>query len=368
MSALEQSRLFTGLLGNELQALEQTVQLRGFKAGQQVFREGDPGDGFYVVQFGLVSISAAVHEQDRRVLSRIGPGDFFGEMALLDSEARSATAVAEQDTQAFFIARTDLIRLLEASPRLGLILMREFSRRMREINRQYIREVIQAERLTLVGRFARTIVHDFKNPLNVISLASELACMEATTAEDRKAAQKRIYRQVVRLTSMMHELLEFTRGSASRMVLAAMDYGHYIRSLAPELKQDLADREVTLAMENEPPSVKVQLAPQRINHLFFNLFNNAVDAMAGRPGGKILLRFSANASEVTTEVEDSGPGIAPEMATRLFEPFATFGKAHGTGLGLSICKKIVEDHGGRIVAKAEPGRGAIFSFTFPVCK
>jgi two-component system sensor kinase FixL len=66
-------------------------------------------------------------------------------------------------------------------------------------------------------------------------------------------------------------------------------------------------------------------------------------------------------------VEDTGHGIAPEIAQSLFKPFATHGKTHGTGLGLTICKRIVEDHGGKIWAAAgEPGKGATFSFTLPL--
>jgi signal transduction histidine kinase len=83
-------------------------------------------------------------------------------------------------------------------------------------------------------------------------------------------------------------------------------------------------------------------------------------------GGKILLRFRSDGTNVVTEIEDSGPGIAPEVVDSMFEAFVTHGKAHGTGLGLSICKRIVEDHQGHISARNEPGRGAIFAFTLPV--
>jgi signal transduction histidine kinase len=73
-------------------------------------------------------------------------------------------------------------------------------------------------------------------------------------------------------------------------------------------------------------------------------------------------------SEIVTEIEDTGPGIAPEIIERLFEPFATHGKEHGTGLGLSICKRIIEEHRGWIVTRNEPGRGAIFTFGLPLPK
>jgi len=85
-------------------------------------------------------------------------------------------------------------------------------------------------------------------------------------------------------------------------------------------------------------------------------------------GGVIFLRFESRAGEIVTEIEDTGAGIAPEVAGNLFQPFTTHGKTHGTGLGLSICKKIIEDHGGKIAVRSEAGRGAIFSFTLPLVK
>jgi signal transduction histidine kinase len=83
-------------------------------------------------------------------------------------------------------------------------------------------------------------------------------------------------------------------------------------------------------------------------------------------GGRIVLRFRSTPDAIVTELEDTGPGIPPQIASQLFEAFVTYGKAHGTGLGLSICKKIIEDHRGWINARTEPGRGAIFEFGLPL--
>jgi two-component system, NtrC family, sensor histidine kinase HydH len=82
-------------------------------------------------------------------------------------------------------------------------------------------------------------------------------------------------------------------------------------------------------------------------------------------GGTIRLRFSETNAAVMMEIEDSGPGISPEIAESLFEPFATFGKAKGTGLGLYIARRVVEEHRGTISARNGTGRGAIFSITLP---
>jgi signal transduction histidine kinase len=364
MVALEENRLLAGLAAEEYSFLNRAAQVRRLDAGQVVFKEGDDGDGIYFVGAGVIQISALVGNNERRALTRIQPGDFFGEMAVLDNEPRSATAVAEEDVTLFFVPSRDMLDMLARSPRMAVNLVRDFSLRMREFNRRYVQEVLQAERLTLVGRFARSIVHDFKNPLNIIGISAEMAAMDNANMEMRQSAKNRIRKQVDRLSNMINELLEFSRGSQASAVLAETNYRTFVRGLLDELRAEVAVKNVTLDCENDPPEATLLLDPARLTHVFYNLAHNAVDAMAP-DGGKIIFRFKATPNEVVTEIEDTGKGIAPEIAGRLFEAFATFGKAQGTGLGLSICKRIVQDHGGHIHAFSPPNRGAVFAFSLP---
>lgn len=363
MVALEASKLFGVLGAEERQCLRSIVETRKFEKGESIFSEGDPGDGMYVVGQGRVQISAVVGRQEHTVLSHLGPGEFFGEMAVLDGEPRSASATAEEATELAFIPRGGLLSLLGRSPELALSLVREFSQRLREFDRQYIQEILQYERLSLVGRFARSIVHDFKNPLAIIGLAAELGASEGASGQMRQVAKERIRRQVERLSNMINELLEFTRGSQTASVLAMMDFQAYVLELVEEIRPEVAEKSVALITETQPPSVRLLMDPRRLTHVFYNLIHNAVDAMPG--GGKITLRFALNDTAVITEVADSGPGIDPQIADRLFEPFATYGKSKGTGLGLSICQRIIHDHGGQITARNEPGQGAVFTFSLP---
>ena len=136
--------------------------------------------------------------------------------------------------------------------------------------------------------------------------------------------------------------------------------------LAGDLRAEAELKSARIEMESAPPPLPVRFDSRRLSRVFYNLVHNATDAMLN--GGTIFLRFQANDREIITEIEDTGSGVAPEVADKLFQPFTTHGKEHGTGLGLSICKKIVEDHGGRIAARSEPGRGAIFLFSLPVTK
>jgi signal transduction histidine kinase len=255
--------------------------------------------------------------------------------------------------------------MVERSPALALELLREISQRLRDFNQRYVQEILQTERLAIVGRFARSIVHDLKNPLNVIGLTAEMSSMPQTSTEIRQKASATIHKQVGRISDMISEILDFTQGSQSEFVLAQSDYDVFIRQLLEELRPEVEVRGSQLEVE-EVPKVRVRLDPKRLRRVFHNLLHNATDAMP--QGGKITIHFSADQNEVVTGIEDAGPGIAPEIAGKLFQVFATFGKAHGTGLGLSICKKIIEDHRGRIWATNQPGRGALFSFALPLAK
>jgi signal transduction histidine kinase len=364
MVALESTRLFSGLSAADNELLKSSALIRNFSHDGVIFKEGDPGDGMYVIGDGGVQISALVGQGERKPLAHLTPGDYFGEMAVIDNEPRSASATAEGFTSIYYLPRELVLQLLERSPILAVRLIQEFSHRMREFNKRFVDEALQAERLTLVGRFARSIVHDFKNPLNVIGLAAEMAGMERSTPALRASAAGRIRKQVDRLSNMINELLEFTRGAQNPIVLAQTHYGKFVEGVLEELRPESGEKHVEIICEGSP-DVELLLDPQRLTHVFFNLVHNAVDAMMP-DGGKIFIRFFQRPDEFVTEIEDTGKGIAPEIAPRLFEAFATYGKSNGTGLGLSICRKIINDHKGHIEAQTHPGRGAVFSFGLPM--
>lgn len=357
----------SGLLFGVVPLPSNTGRVRRFKAGEVLFSAGEPGDGFYVIERGQVQIAAPVGEGEPRILATLGVGDSVGEMAVLDDAPRSATASALIDTEARHMSRGELLELLDKQPGVALNLVREFSNRVRLLNAKYVEEIVRAERLAIIGRFARTIVHDFKNPLAVIGLAAELACSEHTSPPLRMKAQNRIAQQVEQMTNMLNELIEFTKPSGQEPKLRPLDFSRYMSPLAEEMQQELVDRRVKVVLENPPPALEVRIDSRRLSRLFHNLLNNAVDEMP--EGGTIFLRFLPGEKELRIDVEDTGRGIAPEIAATLFEPFATHGKAHGTGLGLTICQRIVADHGGRIWAEpSQPGKGATLSFTLPLTR
>jgi len=359
---LETIPLFRHLNRTELQALRMITQERLFGPGQEIFQEGAPADGVYFVKSGLVEISA--NKGERRVLSRLGPGEIFGEMAVIEHRPRSATASAAVASEVYYLPRGEMLTFIEHSPGLAFALLRQISNRLRDFNQLHVQEMVQAESLAVIGRFAQGIVHDLKNPLSIISLSAETFDMPGANPELRAKATQRIRRQVQRVSDMVSDILIFTQGTRNDSDLKPRDYRAFVQDLIGDLRAEAELKDAKIEMESLPPSVPVRFDPRRLNRVFFNLVHNATDVMLN--GGAIFIRFSVTDKEMVTAVEDTGPGIAPEMARKLFQPFATHGKSHGTGLGLSICKKIVEDHGGTISVRSEARRGAVFSFTLPL--
>jgi signal transduction histidine kinase len=366
MVELETVELFRGLNRKELSDLRAISREKHFAAGSQIFREGDHGDGLYVIKNGSVQIAHVVGTEVRHVFSQLGPGEIFGEMAVIEDQPRSATALAATGVELYFIPRDEMRTLLQHSPGLAFNTLRMVSRRLREFNRLHLRELVQTESLAVIGRFAQGIVHDLKNPLSIIGLSSEIFDLPSVSPDVRAKAQTRIKKQVERINDMVSDILIFTEAKRKDSGMKSADYRAFVLDLIDDLRAEAGLKSAQIELQNEPPAVRVALDPRRLSRIFYNLVHNATDVMLN--SGKIFFRFHNDEKEIITEIEDTGPGIAPEIAGKLFQAFVTFGKSHGTGLGLSICKKIVEDHKGRIWVRNEPNRGAVFCFALPLVK
>jgi len=346
-----------------LDLLKRKSRRRSFRKGQVIFREGESSDALYVIERGIVEISALIGPRERRVLTIFGPGDYFGEIALIDSKPRSATATAKADTVLCCVSREKVWRTFEKNPRLLVTMMHGFSHRMREFDRRYLQELFQHERLALVGRFAQSIVHDFHSPLTNIGFAADLVANRDATQREKTMGHAIIRRQVERMTGMIGEVLDFTRSSRSRVVLTRTNFPHFIEEMVAELRPECSQKSIAIELKTSPPRIRIPLDRHRLAHVFSNLVRNAIDFMPR--GGRIMLSFVLSERDLIVKVEDTGPGISPDVSAHLFEPFFTHGKSHGTGLGLSICKRIVEDHKGWISASNKRGGGAVFTFSLP---
>ena len=132
---LARGPLFARLAPADLDRLAALFRRRRYRAGEPVFREGDPGTALYVVETGEVKVLLGGSEGKEVVLSLLGSGEFFGELALLDGEPRSADAVATAATEVLVLPREDFLRFLGEVPAVAINMLAALSRRFRRTDR-----------------------------------------------------------------------------------------------------------------------------------------------------------------------------------------------------------------------------------------
>jgi signal transduction histidine kinase len=222
-------------------------------------------------------------------------------------------------------------------------------------------ELIRAERLSVVGRMAASIIHDLKNPMTAIQGYASLLGRDDIEPEARQRFSKIITRSVDTFVEMTQEILDYSRGGGALQRSRVLVDG-FVKDLCVFMEREFSERGLDLRCELEYTG-PVMMDETKMRRALYNIVSNAHDAM--QAGGCLTIATRAVDSHVEFRLSDTGPGIPPEIQDTLFEPFVTFGKATGTGLGLAIAKKTVEDHGGTIAVESAPGKGATFIICLP---
>lgn len=171
-----------------------------------------------------------------------------------------------------------------------------------------------------------------------------------------------IMKEVDRMSEMASEMLDFCRG---RMIFSSAPcrLSSFLVDFADRVRDEMARRSVDLVLDLQEDAT-VQIDRNRLDRAFYNLLDNAADAMP--EGGTMTIRSASGDGVIRVSLTDTGRGMTQDVRDRLFEPFFTSGKAHGTGLGMPIVRRIIEAHGGRIEVESAPGAGTTMNIDLPV--
>ncbi len=225
-------------------------------------------------------------------------------------------------------------------------------------------QLVHSTKMAAIGELSANIAHEINNPLtSVLGYTTHLL-----KTLDLPEAPRRILgmmeQETLRVRKIIRNLLDFARQKPSWMQPA--DIARPLRE-AVALVQGMANKASVSIHEDYPPApVTVNMDHNEMKQVFINIINNAIQAMPR--GGDLRIRLDGSGDhEMAVEFADTGVGIAPEQQGKIFEPFfSTKDNGAGTGLGLSISYRIVKNHGGRIVAESEVGRGTVFRVFLPV--
>ena len=357
---LQQNRLFAGIPTALISDLGADVDLLHFETDDVIFNEGEPGDCLFLVVSGTVRISKMGRGGKQETLGLIAPGNFFGEMALIDGQPRSARATSSESSILGRIDSAAFARILDNAPRdLHMNFLRSVVERLRGINSHFITELMRSERLSLVGTMANSIIHDLKNPIQAIQSCAELIAMRSPDPDVTEFTDIML-KAVGQMSDMAQELLDFARGQSSlqmkpRPAKAVMaEFDSVLMRLLPGNVHLL--REIHFCDE-------INVDVGRFVRVLLNLAKNALEAMPS--GGVLRIGLRQMGASAVFRVADTGCGIPPELQAQIFEPFVTHGKSKGTGLGMAIAKSVVEAHGGSIALRSKQGIGTTVEVSVP---
>jgi two-component system sensor histidine kinase FlrB len=250
----------------------------------------------------------------------------------------------------------------EGAPRSSVFILRDISERKRleQAEQKLSREQALAE-------MAAVLAHEIRNPLGSLELFAGLLA-EAELSDESREWVEHLQAGLRTLAATVNNVLHFhSQPEAGR---APTDLGQLL-DWAHDFLGPLARRaRVTLSLNHRLARVMIPADRHRLEQVLLNLLLNGVHALPGGgwielAGRQIKARSSEEGDSVTITVSDTGPGIAAESLPKIFDPgFST--RVGSPGMGLAVCRRIVEQHGGTIVAQSRPGRGAVFTLSFPL--
>jgi signal transduction histidine kinase len=254
---------------------------------------------------------------------------------------------------------------LEFANRQLAELSRELERslsRKKEDLLQTQEQLRQTERLAELGTLASGMAHEIGTPMNVILGRAEYL-IQRTQEEQTKKGLETIVAQVERITKIMNQLLTFARRRPSER--RPIDLKRTVRDCLEIMSERITRHGIEVETDFEAALPPVHADQDHMSQVLLNLFINALQAMP--EGGRLRVGLAGTDSRVTITVADSGHGISSEHLSKIFDPFFTTKEVgKGTGLGLTVVHGIIQEHGGSITAKSEPGQGTTFTISLPL--
>jgi signal transduction histidine kinase len=235
--------------------------------------------------------------------------------------------------------------------------------RMRQNLQSTQQQLLDAERLAIIGRMAGSISHDLRHPLTAIVANAEFLSERSFDIRQREELYQEIRFAVDQMTDLIESLLEFstTRGSIRPLqgdLKEVIEHAVHMARANPAFQAI----QITLSIEGRS---EAKFDAKKLQRAISNLLLNACEAVPP-DSGRIEIRLREANEQIEIEVIDNGPGVPDSVRAKLFQPFVSHGKEKGTGLGLATVQKILQDHGGDVVLESSsPGR-TVFKLVIPV--
>jgi K+-sensing histidine kinase KdpD len=329
----------------DLAALEGEVIPASRTVIQQVMETGRPvfiiGGGEDAGSVSLSSSSSIMRLQLKTIMCA----------PLVSREGSIGVVYVDHHNKVENVTKTDL-EILESLAGLATVAIE---------NARLTEQMLQAERVSAIGRMVSSIVHDLRAPLTAIRGAAQLLKMNPTEEKVSRTTEI-VLGQVDRMTAMTEEVLDFCRGKTS-LGAARCTLSSFLAQVAGSLREEMTARSVELILDAQDGAA-VNIDLRKMERVFRNLCENAAHAMP--EGGSLRIATSLDDGRVVVRLIDTGHGMSEDVRRRAFEPFFTEGKRNGSGLGMAISRRILEAHGGEIDIESTSSSGTTIRIALPV--
>jgi len=374
-------RAFPGIKRDEADEMISKGVLRVFDAGTIICREGAQEDTFFIILDGEVEVAKWINESELRILKKLKPGDFFGEMAIIHNAPRAASVTAIGQVTALEINRQAFSNLLERSSSMSVAMVREVSRRLRENDEMAIEDLRKkaveladayqrlADQENARSHFLTTIAHELRTPLTAANGFMQLAQSGSLEGPMLLAVLDPIARNLQEITILVNDILFLQEMDLIMPRFEPVDILAVIESAIQRQKARAEEQNVHIILQNNAALPAIAGDARSLERVFYNILDNAIKFSP--QGGDVFIKIASDAQQIRISVHDHGVGIPPEALPHIFERFFHVDEMgdqlfRGAGLGLSIASQVVEQHGGCIDVNSTPGEGSEFSVRFPL--
>jgi signal transduction histidine kinase len=231
-------------------------------------------------------------------------------------------------------------------------------------NTQLYKDKVDSEKLASIGMMSATFAHEVRNPLTSLKTFAQLMPERHDDEEFREVFSKIVVNDIEKIDGLINDLLDFSSARKSARV-----NNFNLTKLIDEMieyvngKIDFEQKHIAFEKKYDDHEIPMTGDQNRLKRVFSNIMNNGCQAMDG--DGVLTVDIRPNGKMVEISIADTGRGIPPENISTIFDPFVTT-KEMGVGLGLAICKRIVEDHKGKISVQSKLEKGTTFKISLPL--
>lgn len=370
------ARAFPGISAMEVEALIARGLEKEYSAGTILCHEGAHEEVFYLILEGMVEVTKVINDMESRHLKQLGPGEFFGEMALIHNAPRAATVTAITPLTVLEIDRDAFEQVLQRSSSVSLALVREISRRLRENDEMAIedlrlraRELAEAyqklaEQELWRREFLTNIAHHLRTPLTSIQGYLQLLQQGAVPASQSDHVLEILDQNVRQIVHLVNGILFLQEIDLILDKFQPVDLVALVEEVVAGFQERAARQQVVFRLQMEKALPPIPADARHLGRALSELIDNAIKFSP--EGGKVEIGLKRIGDWVEIAVQDEGIGIAPENLASIFDRYHHLdGEGEhlfeGVGLGLAIAGQVIKQHRGEIRVESQVGKGSIFT-------